>query len=424
MPFPRPHNPEAPPAAQDTAGARPRAWAEIDLGALGHNLRTLRRIAGEPRELILVVKGDAYGHGAADVARHAAGLGVGRFGVGTVDEALELHRLDLRCDGAAVRTLVLGTIVDAEAAPAVKHGIELGVHSQDRCEHLARMARELGRTVRVHLNVDTGMGRLGVLPERALDLLRYIQQQPGLVAAGLMTHIAASSPEQGPAARDQLRRFDQVVQTCSAAGLRPDCIHVGNSAAILSGLRPLHDAIRPGVAAYGLLPTSPNSDQSHPEASRLNWRSADLRPVLSLKSQVVFFKDLPEGAPIGYDGTHRLSRPSRIGTLPLGYHDGLPWRVHGKGHVLVGGRRAPILGRVSMDYTTIDLTDLSGTRVGDEVVVIGSSGTERITALDVARWASTIPYEITCSVGHRVQRRVLEEQNASSTAPGPSERTL
>jgi alanine racemase len=381
---------------------RPRAWAEIDLGALEHNLGLLQRVAGPGRELILVVKADAYGHGAAAIARHAASLGIARFGVGTVDEALELSGLDLRAQGAPVRSLVLGTVVDAEVPAAVQHGIELGVHTRDRCEHLARVARALGQPARVHLNVDTGMGRLGVLPERALDLLAYIDAQPGLRLAGLMTHVAASAPEQRESGRRQLRRFDEVVQAARAAGHRPECVHVGNSAAAFGGLRPLHDAIRPGIAAYGLLdPRAVDADLT-PDGDL-----PALRPVLSLKSQVVFFKDLPAGSPIGYDGTCVLERPSRVGTLPLGYHDGVPWRLSGRGYVLVDGRRAPILGRISMDYTTVDLTDLPGVQVGDEAVIIGRSGAQSLSALDLARWAGTIPYEITCSVGHRVQRRVV-----------------
>ena len=397
------HSTDAPPGPGATQSGRPRAWAEIDLAALQHNLGQLQRIAGAQRELILVVKADAYGHGAAAIARHAAAWGVARFGVGTVDEALELGSLELRAHGLPVRSLVLGTVVDAEVPAAVQHGIELGVHTRDRCEHLARTARALGQVARVHLNVDTGMGRLGVLPERALDLLAYIAAQPGLELAGLMTHVAASSPEQREAGRRQLRRFDDVVQAARGAGHRPACVHVGNSAAVFGGLRPLHDAIRPGIAAYGLLdPRSIDPELGVPE----------LRPVLSLKSQVVFFKDLPAGSPIGYDGTHVLERASRVGTLPLGYHDGVPWRLSGRGHVLIGGRRAPILGRISMDYTTVDLTDLPGVHVGDEAVIIGRSGSESMSALDLARWAGTIPYEITCSVGRRVQRRVVGAVNS------------
>ena len=399
---PLPQHAETVAGLVDSSGGRPRAWAEIDLDALEHNLGLLKRVAGPERDLILVVKADAYGHGAAAIARHAAALGIERFGVGTVDEALELSGLNLHVRGTPVRSLVLGTVVDCEVPAAVQHGIELGVHSRDRCEQLAHVARALGHPARVHLNVDTGMGRLGVLPERALDLLEYIAAQPSLRLMGLMTHVAASAPEQRESGRRQLRRFDAVVQAARARGHQPECVHVGNSAAAFGGLRPLHDAIRPGIAAYGLL------DPRAIDASLASTGDLPaLRPVLSLKSQVVFFKDLPEGSPIGYDGTCVLERPSRVGTLPLGYHDGVPWRLSGRGYVLIDGRRAPILGRISMDYTTVDLTDLPGVQVGDEAVIIGRSGSQSLSALDLAQWAGTIPYEITCSVGHRVQRRVV-----------------
>jgi alanine racemase len=393
-----PHPSELQGGHETLRAARPRTWAEIDLAALEHNLSAVRRVAGEGRELILVVKADAYGHGAAAIASHAARLGVGRFGVGTVDEALELQSLGLRAKGVPVRSLVLGTVVDAEVPAAVRHGIELGVHTLDRCRQLAEMARANAQPARVHLNVDTGMGRLGVLPERALELLAFIAAEPGLELVGLMTHLAACSLDQREAGRRQLQRFDRVVQSARAAGHHPACVHVGNSAAVFGGLRPLHDAIRPGIAAYGLL---------DPKAIDPRWGSPELVPVLSLKSQVVFFKDLPAGSPIGYDGTYVLARPSRVGTLPLGYHDGVPWRVSGRGYVLIDGRRAPILGRISMDYTTVDLTDLPGVRIGDEAVIIGRSGDQRLSALDLAQWAGTIPYEVTCSVGRRVQRRIV-----------------
>ena len=256
---------------------------------------------------------------------------------------------------------------------------------------LQKAARRLGCRARVHLNVDTGMGRLGVLPERALDLLREIQDSSHVELAGLMTHITSPRGALEPSTGRQMERFATVLEPARAAGLVPGWVHVANSVSIFTDLDPLHDAVRPGISAYGIL------DQELPGAK-------DLRPVLSLRSQVVFLKDLPQGATVGYADTWKAPGRTRVATLPVGYNDGVGWRLSNRGEVLVRGRRAPIIGRVSMDYTTIDVTHVPGLRVGDVATLIGRDGDQCIHVTDLAREAETIPYEITCSVGRRVSR--------------------
>ena len=375
-----------------------RVWAEVDLDALGDNLRAIRAAAGASVGVLLVVKADAYGHGALGVALHAEALGLSDFGVGTAEEALELRR-----GGVRGRILLLGTIVDEEARECLAHGIELGVHAGARCQQLDDLGARTGCRARVHLNIDTGMGRLGVLPERALELLERIHRAEHLELAGTMTHLAATSDGHSPAARAQLRVFQELLDAAREAGLDTGWVHVGNSAALCSGSVPTFDAVRPGIAAYGMLP-------------RTVATQVVLRPVLSLRSQVIFFKDLGVGASVGYDGTWTATRPSRIATLPLGYNDGVPWRLSNCGEVLLRGARAPIVGRVSMDYTTVDVTDLPGVVVGDVATLIGTDGSESITALDVAETAGTIAYEITCSIGTRVPRLQVGGQAASLTS--------
>ena len=369
-----------------------RVWAEVDLDRLAANLGRIRARLRSGVGLWMVVKADAYGHGAVAVARRANREGVDRFGVGNVDEALEL-----RAAGVRGRILVLGTIVDHEAPEAVRHRIELGVHTAERCQRLEALAGELGTRVRVHLNVDTGMGRLGVQPARALELLEQIARSPGLELAGTMTHLASDRGAQDPEARAQLECFRRFLDDARRAGLDPVAPHVGNSAAVFTGLDPQFEAVRPGIAVYGILP-------------RGRAAATDLEPVLALRTQVVFFKDLPAGSPVGYGSTWRARRPSRIATLPIGYSDGAPWRLGNRGEVLVRGRRAPIVGRVSMDYTTVDVTDVPGLEVGDAVTLIGEDGGEVIRAEDVASAAGTIAYEITCSIGRRVRRVPLERE--------------
>jgi alanine racemase len=381
----------------------PRAWAEVDLGALHHNLARIRAQIGPRVEVLLVVKADAYGHGATPIALSANRAGIGAFGVGTVAEALELMNA-----GVLGRILVLGAIVDGEAEDALRAGVELGVHSADRCRALAAIAARLRRPARVHLNVDTGMGRLGAAPPRALELLELIAAEPWLELGGVMTHVASSRGALDPSTAEQQARFESLLAPARRAGLLNGWVHIANSASIFTGLTPLHDAVRPGIAALGMLPADELGEHG-------------LEPVLSFRSQVIFFKDVEPGTPIGYGGTWRASRRSRIATIPVGYNDGVPWRTGNNGHaVLVRGQHAPIVGRVSMDYTTIDVTDVPGVEIGDVVTLIGRDGALRVTASDMAAAAGTIAYEVTCSIGRRVPRVVIApEESRAVGSPDP-----
>ena len=366
-----------------------RVWADVDLDAMTHNLGVVRRRVGAHARLILVTKADAYGHGAVGIGRHAVKHGVEALGVGTSAEALEL-----RAAGIETPILVLGTIVEGEARDVVEHGIDVGLHSMDRCKSLQELAQRSNRRARVHLNVDTGMGRLGVLPERALDLLEAIHRASHLELAGVMTHVSSPNGLLDESTRLQLARFDRVLEAARRRGWARGWAHAANSACIFTcetATGPWYDAVRPGISTYGMLPRHlPGADE--------------LRPVLSLSSRIVFLKDLPNGAPVGYDSTWIARRPSRIATLPLGYDDGMPWRMGNRGHVLVRGQRAPIVGYVSMDYTTVDVTDIPGAAVDDVVTIIGRDGDQTISLEDAADTCGTISYELVCALGKRVPR--------------------
>lgn len=376
-----------------------RAWANVDLDALAHNLGVIRARAGEGVEIVLVVKADAYGLGAVRIARHAERCGVHALGVGTSAEALELRAKSVRA-----RILVLGTLIEAEVDLALQAGIEIGVHSADRVRLLSAAARRLGLLARVHLNVDTGMGRLGVHPERTLALLRTIQDARGLELAGVMTHLTSAHGVLAASTGAQLASFERVLAEARAAGLDTGQVHVANSACLFSAASTLYDAVRPGIAAYGVLPGDLPG-------------AGELRPVLSLAAQLVFFKDFPAGRPIGYGGEFVTSRPTRIGTLPIGYADGLPLGLSRGGEVLVRGRRAPFAGRISMDYATVDLTDVPGVRVGDRVTLVGREGDDEIRLEDLARRAGSIPYEVMCSIGRRVPRLYRGGGTPDSSVP-------
>ncbi len=381
-----------------------RVWAEIDLDAVTHNLAVIRRRAGTGVRLMPVIKADAYGHGAIALAHHVVRCGIAGLGVGTSAEALELREAGLR-----IPILVLGTIVDEEAAAALRHRVEIGIHSSDRVVMLEELAARMGTVARVHLNVDTGMGRLGVLPGSALRLLEEIHAAPHLVLAGVMTHISATQGAIDPHTDDQVAAFDGVLEQARARGLLRGWIHAANSAALFTGLGRIYDTVRPGISVYGILPDALAGAE-------------ELQPVMSLASQVVFLKDVPAGTSVGYGSTWTTNRPTRIATLSVGYNDGVSWRLGNRGEVLIRGRRAPIVGRVSMDYTTIDVGEVPGVQVGDTATLFGRAGEEEISVSEVAEVAGTIPYEITCSVGKRVTRVYVGGEEVllpSQAPPGP-----
>jgi alanine racemase len=256
---------------------------------------------------------------------------------------------------------------------------------------LQELARRLGQPARVHLKIDTGMGRLGVLPAKALELLEEVRRCDSLRLSGVMTHVASPEGALDPAAREQVELFDRILDQARERRLLAGWTHAANSACIFTGLGAGYDAVRPGISAYGVLPGGlPGAEE--------------LRPVLSLRTQIVFLKDVPAGAPVGYGATWRAPRPTRIATLPVGYNDGLAWRLGNRGEVLVRGRRAPVVGRVSMDYTMIDVGHIPGASVGDRVTLVGREGAAEIRLEELAELAGTVPYELSCAVGKRVER--------------------
>ena len=378
-----------------------RAWADIDLDALEQNLAAIRRAVGEQVLVMLVVKADAYGHGAVAVAHHAARCSVEAFGVGTSAEALELRRA-----GICEPILVLGTIVDEEVTACLHYGIHIGLHSTSRAVALEEAAARQKRVAHVHLNIDTGMGRLGVLPERAIELLRTIRASKHLELAGVMSHLASHKGDSDKSISTQTERFEAVLRAARAENLLKGWVHMSNSAGLFSGSGPLYDAVRVGISAYGVVPKD------------APW-GENLAPVMSLRTRIIFLKDLPAGSKVGYEGTYVTHSTRRIATIPVGYNDGVPWRLSNQGQVLVRGQRAPIVGRVSMDYTTIDVTDIPGVEAGDVTTLIGRDGDDELFLRDVASTAETIPYEVACSIGKRVARifRARTDRRAAAIIP-------
>ncbi len=366
-----------------------RAWTEINLAAIARNVRLIRKQAGAAHVLV-VVKADAYGHGAVETARAVIDAGAAFLGVGDSGEAIEL-----RTAGITSPILVLGSLIPGEIEPVITHDIAVTVHSSQKIQTLAQIAKALKKRPRVHLKIDTGMGRLGALPSRALELLTQIAESDALELEGISTHLAAVDAD-NPQTRQQIELFAQIIKEAEERGIRIPYRHAENSLALFHGPEGTLNLVRPGGAVYGILHGSPRENDT------------GLEPALTLKSQVVFLKDLPEGASIGYARTFTTARATRIAILAIGYNDGYRFALANRGEVLIRGKRARVAGRVSMDYTTVDVTDIPDVTVGDEAVLIGRQESERISAGELAVAAGTIPYEILCGLGKRVRRVYLK----------------
>ena len=366
-----------------------RAVAQVDLGAVRHNAARLARAAAGAR-LMAVVKAEGYGHGAVAVARAAREGGADALAVATVGEAESLRSAGI--DGTL---LVMGPLRGAEWARAAAADVEVAAWTAEAVESARAAFAAAGRTPRVHLKLDTGMGRLGARPEDVATLADAAAVAgDGVVVAGLMTHFAAADEREGENAafmNEQLVRFRATV-----ADLRPRfpgaLVHAANSAATLREPRAALDMVRCGIALYGCSPF-----QGDP-------RDDDLRPVMALVSYLASVKTLRSRESVGYGRVWRAARGTRIGLVPVGYADGYARALTGRAEVLVGGRRAPVVGTISMDQLTVDLGPEGREGVGEEVVLIGEQGGERILAEDVAAWRATINYEVTCAVGPRIPR--------------------
>lgn len=324
---------------------RPRVWAEIDLDALSRNLALIRGGLDGNEGVMLVVKADAYGHGALAVTRHVLAQGEARaFGVGDSHEALELREA-----GIDAPLLVLGAIVDGEMREVIRHDIAICVHSIVRVAQLEAEASRQGRRCRVHVMVDTGMGRLGPFAEKAVEVADAVVRSPHLELEGVATHFSSTAERDDPFTGMQIERFRSFREDLLARTDDRPVFHAANSGAVLDRGAAGFDMVRVGAAAYGIF-------------ARTDGAAAGLEPVLTLQTQVIYLKDVPAETPISYERMHVTARKTRIATLPIGYNDGLRHGLSNGWHVLVKGRRAPIVGAVSMDYCMVDVGEIPGVK--------------------------------------------------------------
>lgn len=362
-------------------------WAEIDLEAIRHNIRAYRRHIGAGVKIIAVVKANAYGHGAIPVAKAALEAGASMLAVHRLNEGIELRQA-----GIDSPLLLMGYTPPSGASKVVRWRLTPSIMTTEFAQALSAQAGLAGVSVPVHVKVDTGMNRFGLMPEETLAFLRYLISLPNLRLEGLFTHFATADAQDQTWVRRQLDVFNGVIAAVRSAGIEIPLLHAANSAAAMR-LREAHfNAIRPGVAIYGLDPSS-------------EWPPIfDLRPALTLKSLVARVRELPVGAGVSYGRTWVAGRPTTAALVPVGYGDGYHRILSNQGVVLVGGRRAPIIGRVCMDQFVVDVTGIPGVKQDDEVVLIGRQGDEQIRAEEVARTAGTINYEVTTAILPRVER--------------------
>ena len=371
-------------------------WVEVDLDILDANLDAIRRDIGADREILLVVMADAYGHGAVEVARAAAARGVRQFGVATLHEGIQLRDVGITAD-----IWVLSPLLPSEIPQALEHRLEPTLPSLDFARSLSSAARGGGGPVRVHVEIDTGMGRTGVDATEAVDFLTAVDALPGLRVGSVYTHFPDADADDLGFARQQVTRFHEVLAALEARGLRPPFVHAANSAGTLRLPEGRFDLVRPGLAAYGTIP---------PHAQ--GPAAAGIRPAMAFRSRLVQVRRMREGRGISYGRTFTTTRESLIGVVPVGYGHGYSWLCSNRGSMLVGGRRAPIVGRVTMDLTMVDLTDIAletgrTPQPGDPVVLFGSGDGGAIPIEELAAWSETLPYEVLCTIGKRVTRVYL-----------------
>lgn len=360
----------------------------VDLGALKRNFLEIRRLAGAGRRIIAVVKSDAYGHGMIPVARTLEAGGVDHLGVFEAEEGVALRKA-----GCTVPILIMMGIVPEEIPLVIEHGLTPALFQPEIAEALSRASIERGTVSPVHLKLDSGMSRLGVFWKDLEGFLRRLEPLKGIRPQGIFSHLAVADQPNRPFTDSQIGILRNAVEACRRILGFDGMVHVSNSGALLGAKGLDLDMVRPGILLYGSPPAE-------------GWPgSTAFKPVMTFRSKVLLVKTVPPGTPVSYGCTHVTKQSTTIATIPVGYDDGYSRLLSNNGEVLIRGQRAPILGRVCMNLSMVDVTGIDGAGAGDEVVLLGSQGKERITAEEIARRIGSISYEVYCSIG-KSNRRV------------------
>ena len=362
-------------------------WAEINLRALSHNLGVVRKKIAREQKILAVVKADAYGHGLIPVAQTLSKDGVHMLGITQIEEGCELRKA-----GISTPILLMTGFVEEQIEALFQYNLTPVLHHAQFLPHLQRFAQQKQKSMGVHLKVDSGMGRLGFSASEVIEVVEEINGFNGVELEGIMTHFAEAEAKDQAFMIEQTQLFQKFLGSIGKINPRLPIFHAANSAAIIT-YPPAHfQMVRPGIMLYGYLPPP------------LGGGANDLLPVMSIKTKILQLKKVPAKTPISYGRTWKTRKESLIATLPIGYADGYPRLLSNRGSVLMGGKRVPIVGRICMDLLMVDVSEMIPPQLGDEVILLGEDGAERINADDIAKWAGTISYEVLCGVSQRIPR--------------------
>ena len=362
-------------------------WVEIDLSALRHNLLAIKKRVGKQTKIMGIVKADAYGHGDYEVSRVLLNNGVEMLGIAIIEEGISL-----RGKGIESPLLILGGIFEEQIDDVIQYNLTPTVYDLKLADALSKRANHFKKVVKVHVYVDTGMGSIGVRYDKAVEFAKALQDMKNLIIDGIYTHCSCSDDKESEFTNLQIKRFKDLVVAMDTVKSPIPLRHMANSGAILYYPAAYFNMVRPGLSLYGLYPSE--------EAPK----TIDIKPIMSFKTRVIHIRKMEPGDAVSYGRTCKITKPTRVATLPLGYDDGYNRLLSNQGKVIIKGIKVPIIGRVCMDQCFVDVTNLKDVAVGDEVVLYGSQGKEMVSIESIAEQLGTIPYEVTCSISKRVPR--------------------
>ena len=361
-------------------------FAEIDLAAIAHNIQAIKKRV-HPAQVMAVVKAEAYGHGAIPVSKVALESGATYLGVALVEEGIEL-----RNQGFLEPILVFSGAYEDQLIDFFKYDLEVTVYTEEIANSLSELAKRFQKPIRVHIKVDTGMGRVGVGWNKAIDFIEYLGNLYGIEAKGLYTHFATSDEKDKSYASLQFDRFKKIIDVLAQKNIHIPLKHASNSGAILDMPDTYLDMVRPGVMMYGYYPSNETTE------------SVTIKPAMTLKSRVIFIKQVPKNFSVSYGRKFVTSKPTRIATIPLGYADGYNRLLTNKTQVTIRGKKFPLVGRVCMDLVMVDIGMENNIQIGDEVILFGRQQENAFTVNEICQLLDTIPYEVTCWISKRVPR--------------------
>lgn len=366
-----------------------RVYARIDLDAIRLNVNNIKKIMSLGSQLMPVVKADGYGHGAVPICNELKNMGINRFAVATLEEGIILRK-----NGIDEEILILGYTPDELAHELIEYNLIQTIYKESMANNLSKVAGKLNKTAKIHLKIDTGMGRIGFIPnDESLNIISAINQLPNIEIEGIYTHFSTADEIDKTFTNTQINRFNDFINKLEQKNIFIPVRHAANSAGIIDISSSHMDFVRLGIALYGLYPSD-----------YVNKENIKLHKALSLISHIIHIKEVEAGTPIGYGGSYITNKKTRIATIPVGYGDGYDRLLSSKGKVLINGEYAPIVGRICMDQFMVDITHIPNVKDLDEVILIGKQGDNEITADDLANIKGTINYEVVCQLGKRIPR--------------------